>query len=169
MTTAKNYGTGLYGDGTFGGDAPDNTYGSLSYGSGTYGQPSGSQPDEVLKKGGWVLQQRRKRKFEEDRDEREELRRVIEQAVDPVSDEQPQVVSAGGSVEVVTKTKSIQIPVPPQFDVQAVTQMVLSVLEAAKSEARMAMDANARRQAVIEVDRGRKRKRRRDEEILLLM
>jgi hypothetical protein len=34
------YGDSTYGNGTFGGDAPDDAYGALTYGSGTYGNPS---------------------------------------------------------------------------------------------------------------------------------
>lgn len=171
----QEYGTGNYGEGTFGGDAPANTYGALTYGSGTYGQPSGAEVVSRSGSQGWILQQQRKRKFDEERDERDQLRKAIEQAVDPVDEQEVKVVTIEGEVSVVTKSQSIPIPVPPQFDAQAVAKIVASVLQARQIEAQRLRDVENQRRALLALEaqrvenERRLRKRRRDEEILLLM
>lgn len=124
---------------------------------------------------GWILQQQRKRKFDEERDERDQLRKAIEAAVDPVTEKEAKVVTVKGEVAVVTKSQAIAIPVPPQFDAQAVAKMVVSVLEDRQIEAQRVRDAQNRRRALLALEaqrlenERRLRKRRRDEEILLLM
>lgn len=133
--------------------------------------PSGT----YLRGEGWILQQQRKRKFSEERDEREQLRKAIEAAVDPVTEKVASVVTVKGEVAVVTESKTIPLPVPPQFDAQAVARLAVSVLEAQGIEAQRVRDAENRRrvriamEAIKRENERRLRKRRRDEEILLLM
>ena len=124
---------------------------------------------------GWILQQQRKRKWSEDKDEREQLRKAIELAIDPVTEKEAKVVTVKGEVAVVTESKTIALPMPPQFDAQAVARMAVSVLEAQGIEAKRVKDAQNRRMAemafqALRAEMERKRiKRRREEEILLLM
>lgn len=123
---------------------------------------------------GWIPQLKRKRKWREEADEREQLRSLIKRAIDPVTESAAKVVTVKGEVAVVTKSQAIPIPVPPRFDAQAVARMVVSVLEAQGIEAQRARDAKIRQRALLalEAERAknerRLRKRRRDEEILLL-
>lgn len=131
--------------------------------------------DAYLRGEGWIPQVKRKRKFSEERDERDQLRKAIEQAVDPVTEKEAKVVTVKGEVAVVTESQAIPIPVPPQFDAQAVARMVVSVLETRQIETQRVRDAQNRRRALLALEaqrvenERRLRKRRRDEEILLLM
>lgn len=120
---------------------------------------------------GWIPQLKRKRRFAEERDEREQLRKIIEAAVDPVTEKQAKVVTVNGEVAVVTDSQAIPLPVPPTFDAQAVARLAVSVLEAQGIEAQRVRDAKARQQARIALEAMRRKiiKRRREEEILLLM
>jgi hypothetical protein len=125
---------------------------------------------------GWIPQIKRKRKFKEEADERAQLRKLIEAAVDPVDADEAEVVTVEDKVTVVTKTgPTATIPVPPQFDAQAVAKMVVSVLEEREIEAKRVRYAKAKRRAqqiiaawAAENER-RRIKRRREEEIMLLM
>ena len=124
---------------------------------------------------GWILQQKRKRSFSEESQEQEQLRKTIEQAVDPITEKTAQVVTVKGDVAVVTESQTIPLPVPPQFDAQVVAKMAAAVLEAQGIEAQRVRDAKNRRKAemalqVLRAEMERKRfKRRRDEELMLLM
>lgn len=124
---------------------------------------------------GWILQQKRKRSFSEESQEQEQLRKTIEQAVDPITEKTAQVVTVKGEVAVVTESQTIPLPVPPQFDAQVVAKMAAAVLEAQGIEAQRVRDAKNRRKAemalqVLRAEMERKRfKRRRDEELMLLM
>lgn len=120
---------------------------------------------------GWIPQLKRKRRFAEERDEREQLRKIIEAAVDPVTEKQAKVVTVNGEVAVVTESQAIPLPVPPTFDAQAVARLAVSVLEAQGIEAQRVRDVKARQQARIALEAMRRKiiKRRREEEILLLM
>lgn len=148
---------------------------SLYVNAQTFYEPVVSVADSYLRGEGWIPQIKRNRKFSEERDEREQLRTAIEQAVDPVTDKEAKVVTVKGEVAVVTKSLAIPIPVPPQFDAQAVARMVVTVLEAQGVEAQRVRDAENRRRALLaleakRVENARRfRKRRRDEEILLMM
>jgi len=131
--------------------------------------------DELQRGESWMPQMARKRKWSEDRDEREALRKAIEQAIDPITETQAKVVTVKGEVAIVTESRAIALPVPPQFDAQAVARMAVSVLEKAGIEAQRVRDAENRRRALLALEaervenERRLRKRRRDEEILLLM
>jgi len=103
---------------------------------------------------------------------REQLRKDILNAIEPVEEKEAKVVNVKGKVAVVTKSQAIPIPVPPQFDSQAVVRMVMSVLEKQGIEAQRVREAEIRRQARIAFEQERQRrliKRRREEEIMLLM
>ena len=123
----------------------------------------------------WMPQIKRKRKWSEEKDEREQLRKLIQRAVDPVTEKEANVVTVKGEVAVVTDSQAIPIPVPPQFDAQAVARMVVTVLEARQIEVQRVRDAENRRRAAIALaaeraeNERRRRKRRRDEEVMLLM
>lgn len=124
---------------------------------------------------GWIPQIERKRRWEDEAVEQQRLRKSIEQAIEPITEANADVVTVKGEVAVVTKSRAIELPVPPQFDVQAVAKMAVSVLEAAGIEAKRVRDAKNRRRAMLALEaervenERRLRKRRRDEEILLLM
>lgn len=120
----------------------------------------------------WMPQIKRRRRWSEERDEREQLRKDILNAIEPVAEKEAKVVNVKGKVAVVTKSQAIPIPVPPQFDAQAVVRMVMSVLEKQGIEAQRVREIEARKQARIAFERERQRrliKRRREEEIMLLM
>lgn len=133
--------------------------------------PTVNFADTYLRGEGWIPQLKRKRRFTEERDEREQLRKIIEAAVDPVTEKQAKVVTVNGEVAVVTDSQAIPLPVPPTFDAQAVARLAVSVLEAQGIEAQRVRDAKARQQARIALEAMRRKiiKRRREEEILLLM
>lgn len=126
----------------------------------------------LLRGEGWIPQVKRKRKWSEEKDERENLRKTILSAIEPVTERQAKVVNVKGKVAVVTKSQAIPIPVPPQFDSQAVARLVISVLEAQGIEAQRVRESEARKQARLAFEQERQRKlrrRRRDEELLMLM
>lgn len=124
---------------------------------------------------GFAPQIKRRRKWSEEKDEREQLRKDILSAIEPVEEKEAKVVNVKGEVAVVTKSRAIPIPVPPQFDSGAVVRMVMSVLEKQGIEAKRVREIAARKQARVALEALRRenerrlRKRRRDEEILLLM
>lgn len=124
---------------------------------------------------GFAPQIKRRRKWSEEKDEREQLRKDILSAIEPVEEKEAKVVNVKGKVAVVTKSRAIPIPVPPQFDSGAVVRMVMSVLEKQGIEAKRVREIAARKQARVALEALRRenerrlRKRRRDEEILLLM
>ena len=116
------------------------------------------------------------RNFSKERDEKDELRKTIEQAVSPITAATAKIVTIDDKVAVVTETgPSIAIPVPAAFDAQAVSKMVVSVLQEAGIEAQRVRNAQARKRALIVLQRlseenaRRLRKQRRDAEFLLLM
>jgi len=115
-------------------------------------------------------QKKRDAAFEREKAEREGLRQQIKQAVDPVVEKAaPVVVSQGTkSVQVLSLDGSrIGINVPPAFDAAEVARLVAEVLESARVEARMVQKRQEAERARVEL--ARIIKRRRDDELLLLL
>ena len=122
----------------------------------------------------------KQREFRDERREREELRLLVEQAVNPIKAKAARVVeveteSGEPGVAIVTRTRQTAVPVPPSFDPAEVASMVASALERAGIEARRVATEQAQRKAVAALEAAIERrarlilKRRREEEILLLM
>lgn len=115
-------------------------------------------------------QKKRDEAFAKEKAERDGLRQQIKQAVDPVVEKAaPVVVSQGTkSVQVLSLDGSrIGINVPPAFDAAEVARLVAEVLESARVEARMVQQRQEAELARAEL--ARIIKRRRDDELLLLM
>lgn len=122
----------------------------------------------------------KQREFKDERREREELRLLIEQAVDPIKARSARVIETEAEdgttgIAIVTRGRQTAVPVPPSFDPAEVASMVAAALERAGIEARRVATEQARRKAVAALESAiqeRQRlilKRRREEEILLLM
>jgi hypothetical protein len=122
----------------------------------------------------------RQREFIDERKEREELRLLVERAVDPIRAKSAQVVQTESEdgeqgIAIVTRTRQTAVPVPASFDVAEVARMVSAALERAGIEARRVASEQAQRKAVAALEAAIKErqyrilKRRREEEILLLM
>lgn len=133
------------------------------------------EPAPVVQlRGGYGPEKRRKRKqreFDEERGAREALRRFIERALEPI-DAAAEVVTTTEAVAVLPrKGESIALPVPPAFSASVVTDLVMSVLRDNAVQAERVRTAAAQERARLEVQRALEqlRKRRREEEWLLLM
>ena len=122
----------------------------------------------------------KQREFRDERREREELRALVARAVDPIRAKSAQVVQTESEdgepgIAIVTRTRQTAVPVPPSFDVAEVAAMVSAALSRAGIEARRVASEQARRKAVAALEAAIKERqyrilrRRRDEEILLLM
>lgn len=122
----------------------------------------------------------KQREFRDERREREELRALVERAVDPIRAKSAQVVQTESEdgepgIAIVTRTRQTAVPVPPSFSVAEVAAMVAAALERAGIEARRVATENAKRKAIAALEAAIKErqyrilKRRREEEILLLM
>jgi hypothetical protein len=122
----------------------------------------------------------KQREFRDERREREELRLLVEQAVNPIKAKAARVVeveteSGETGIAIVTRTRQTAVPVPPAFDPAEVAAMVASALERAGIEARRVATEQAQRKAIAALEAAIERrarlilKRRREEEILLLM
>jgi len=122
----------------------------------------------------------KQREFRDERREREELRLLVERAVDPIRAKSAQVVQTESEdgeqgIAIVTRTMQTAVPVPASFDVAEVARMVSAALERAGIEARRVASEQAQRKAVAALEAAIKErqyrilKRRREEEILLLM
>lgn len=114
----------------------------------------------------------KQREFDEERKTRDELRELIKRAVDPVKEEATQATvlasQQDAEVAIVTGvTRTIDVPVPPNFNAAEVAQMVAAELE----RANVAVRREQARQAIetmVREERARIAKRmREDEEILL--
>ena len=147
----------------------------LSWGGGT-------PPPPVTVTGGSYGKPRKakQREFRDERREREELRLLVEQAVNPIKAKAARVVeveteSGETGIAIVTRTRQTAVPVPPAFDPAEVAAMVASALERAGIEARRVATEQAHRKAIAALEAAIERrarlilKRRREEEILLLM
>jgi hypothetical protein len=122
----------------------------------------------------WTKKQRkqRDREIEQEKRDREKLRQVIEQIVDPKAPEPVEVVQTAKAVEVVARAADpIVLPEFPTIDLaevtRLVTQAVQSAQQARQEQQRAAMQAEAQR--VAEENMRMRLKRRREEELLLLM
>ena len=122
----------------------------------------------------------KQREFRDERREREELRALVARAVDPIRAKSAQVVQTESDdgepgIAIVTRTRQTAVPVPPSFNVAEVAAMVSAALARAGIEARRVASEQARRRAVAALEAAIKERqyrilrRRRDEEILLLM
>lgn len=135
----------------------------------------GSQELEINAGKSWETSNTSELRFRRDKAKRKSLRKDILSAIEPVQEKEAKVVNVKGEVAVVTKSRAIPILVPPQFDSGAVVRMVMSVLEKQGIEAKRVREIAARKQARVALEALRRenerrlRKRRRDEEILLLM
>lgn len=151
------------------------------------GEASRTSPQPVLPAGGggsgpWSKKALRARdsKLEQERQEREKLRQLVAQAIEPVKEAAPETVqvvtSAKGGVSLLPSTGPVvAMPEVPQFDAAAVAREVQRALQEAGIAVQRVRQAQARRAAAEVLEAARRenerrlRKRRRDEEILLLM
>jgi hypothetical protein len=119
----------------------------------------------------------RDRRLEEYRQDKAQLRKLIEQAIDPVAEGETVkvVTTADKKAVVIAPASAPAIAIPAiKFDVRQVSAEIGKVLAAAKIEAKRVRDAESKRIAEeayrVAVDNMRVRmKRRREEELLLLM
>lgn len=135
-------------------------------------------PPVIETRGGYGPPQKRKqREFDDERQDRDELKALINRLVEPAKDaESAQVMASEEGVAVLPKGgEAFAIPIPPQFDAAEVTRMVSEALERIGVEVRKARNkaARARARAILEQlmreQAARVAKRRREEEWLLLM
>jgi len=151
------------------------------------GEASRTSPQPVLPAGGggsgpWSKKELRKRdsKLEQERQEREKLRQLVAQAIEPVKAAAPETVqvvtSAKGGVSLLPSTGPVvAMPEVPQFDAAAVAREVQRALQEAGIAVQRVRQAQARQAAAEALEAAKRenerrlRKRRRDEEILLLM
>jgi hypothetical protein len=128
---------------------------------------------DVPSRGGLGPERKRKqRDFDQERRDREALRKIIERALDPIKASEAEVVAIEESVAVLPKTgASIAIPIPPEFNAAEVTRMVMQALNSMQVEAQRVRTVKAQAEArkLHAQWLERQRKRRREEEWLLLM
>lgn len=130
-------------------------------------------PPVIEVRGGYAPPKKRKqRDFEQERRDREALRRFIEKVLEPI-EESAEVVATTDAVAVLpTRGKQITLPVPPAFSAAEVTETVMAVLRENAVQAERVRTAEARKRAAAEVAQALERiriRRRREEEWLLLM
>lgn len=139
-------------------------------------------PPPVISGDGDYVKPRRlkQRNFKDERREREELRLMIERAVDPIRAKSAQVVETEAQdgtagVAIVTRRMQTAVPVPPAFDPAEVAAMIAAALERIGVETRKIATERARQKSIAALEAAIKErqrlilKRRREEEILLLM
>ena len=144
-------------------------------------------PQPVLPAGGggsgpWSKKalRERDRKLEDERQERQSLRELVARAIEPVKAAEPATVqvvtTAKGGVSLLPSTGPVvALPEVPQFDAAAVAREVQRALQEAGIAVQRVRQAQARQAAAEALEAMRRenerrlRKRRRDEEILLLM
>jgi hypothetical protein len=122
----------------------------------------------------WTKKQRKARdkQLEREREDREKLRQVIEQIIDPKAPEPVEVVATAKAVKVETKAEPILLPKLPTIDLAEVKREIMAAVANAQAarreqEERAAMQAEAERVAQENI---RKRiQRKREDEILMLM
>lgn len=122
----------------------------------------------------WTKKQRKARdkRIEQEREDREKLRQVIEQIIDPQAPEPVEVVATEKAVKVETKTEAIVLPKLPTIDLAEVKREIMAAVANAQAARRAQEEAQAMRaeaQRVAEENIRKRLKRRRDEELLLLM
>lgn len=137
----------------------------------------GPPPPIVLQRGGYAPERKRKdRTFKEEREQREQLSALIrsqfEISAEPIEAKQE------APAKVAIRPKSLPsaiIEVPPAFNVAKVSEEISQAINKAIIEARKISDEIARQKAraifeeMVAAEMRRIAKRRRDEEILLLM
>ena len=119
---------------------------------------------------------RKKRDFEAEKRERLELRRIIEDAIDPLKGEPVKVVANDTGVAIVPRMgPAIPMPAFPNLNFDKIARSIVQILDQQGIEARMARDAKAQAMAdfaLMQAEQERIRKimkRRRDDEFILLM
>jgi hypothetical protein len=124
----------------------------------------------------WTPKERkaRDRKLAEERQERDKLRRLIERAIDPIEAKTAEVVVKTPQRVTIAPTTGaeIAIPVPPTLDVAEVSRMVSEVLQRQGIEAQRVQQERMEREARAAAEenlRARVLKRKREDELLLLM
>ncbi len=133
---------------------------------------SGTVGEVVSQRGGYGKDYKKpkQREFEDEVSVRKELRRVIREAIEPVS-ETATVLAAQSNepgVAIVTPTQSIRIVVPPSFSAAQVARMVVTELERAEVAVRT-QRAKVALETMIVAERARVARLRREEEELLLL
>lgn len=138
-----------------------------------WGYSWGSFDEKIGGDDGSLARRRKKRKqreFEDERRERDELRRFIQRALEPVK-ESAEVMVLGDAVAVMPRRgPDVALPVPPSFTAGEVSDAVMSVLRDNAVRAERVRTAEARERAKAEVRRMMEqiRRRRNDEWLLLL-
>ncbi|MFO0203293.1 MAG: hypothetical protein ACK528_09215, partial [Alphaproteobacteria bacterium] len=121
----------------------------------------------------------RDRKLEAEKQERQELRELVQRAIEPVKAAAPATVrvvtTAKGGVSLLPSTgPAVALPLV-KFDAAAVAREVQRALQEAGIAVQRVREAQAKKQAAMAIEAARRenerllRKRRRDEEFLLLM
>lgn len=113
----------------------------------------------------------KQREFNDEVTARKQLRRVIREAIEPVSESAATVLTAQDDkpgVAVVTTSRAIDIPVPPSFSAAQVARMVAAELERAEVAVRT-QRARAALEKMIADEQARIARLRREEEELLLL
>jgi hypothetical protein len=152
----------------------------VSYFGLTFGEYPGAwwgrveEPAPIQLRGGYGPDKRRTRKqreFDEERNDREALRRFIERVLEPIETEAEVVTTTDAVAVLPRRGEGVALPVPPEFSAAAVTDAVMSVLRDNAVRAERVRTAEARERARLEVERvmAQIRRRRREEEWLLLM
>lgn len=126
---------------------------------------------------GGFFEEKRKKKFKKEKIDREELRNIIKQAIEPVKEKNVFIVKAKNEIKIVPeKQRSVNIPVPVNFDVDAVVKIIMEVMK--KNEIKT---INAEKNQINldydfilfdEIEKQNKSmaiKRRRNNEVILLM
>lgn len=144
-------------------------------------------PQPVLPAGGggsgpWSKKALRARdsKLEDEKQERQSLRELVARAIEPVKAAEPATVqvvtTAKGGVSLLPSTGPVvALPEVPQFDAAAVAREVQRALQEAGIAVQRVRQAQARQAAAEALEAARRenerrlRKRRRDEELLMLM
>ena len=115
----------------------------------------------------------RKKRDEELKREKQEkarLRQIIAEAIDPSIKQSPsvEVIAQDGAVQVVAEGAAVSIPVPIEINLLEAQRIVAQALERARvASVRIINEAEMRRRQQIEM--ARIAKRRRDDEMILLM
>lgn len=126
----------------------------------------------------WTKKQRRARdrKLAEERERKDELRQLLQAALEPVVEEAAvEVVTVDDGVVVIPPAgPAVAVPRPEGIDLRAMSREIGKILQDAKVQAERTRRAQALEIARVALEQAREnarrlRKRRRDEEILLLM
>lgn len=123
-------------------------------------------PQPVPQGGHFAPQMKRKRRWEEDKEEQEALRQLIAQAVDP---QEPVALQLEGDVvQLATRGDNLTIPVPPEVDPGAVLRAVEQAVERAGAQIQSMLEMQAER-ARVEEEQRQQRRRKRQQRVVLMM